>query len=67
MKNLYKLIWNHMKGFALFWVILPLLTVLFPGTAVPVFAFVVLFSVFMGICDSLWLGEIPYDFDKGVE
>lgn len=60
MKNLYKWIWNHMKGFALFWVILPLLTALFPGTAVPVFSFVVLASVFMGICDSLWLDEVPY-------
>ena len=67
MKNLYIWIWNHMKSVAIFWIVLPLLTALFPGMAVPVFVFVVLASVFMGVGDTLWLAEIPYEFDKGVE
>lgn len=67
MKNLYTWIWNHMKSVAIFWIVLPLLTALFPGMAVPVFVFVVLASVFMGVGDALWLDEIPYEFDKGVE
>ena len=67
MKNLYKYLWNHMKAVAVFWIVLPLLTALFPGMAVPVFVFVVLSSVFFGVGDTLWLAEIPYEFDKGVE
>ncbi len=66
MKNLYIWIWNHMKSVAIFWIVLPLLTILFPGATVPVFVFVVLASVFMGVGDTLWLGEIPYEFDKEV-
>lgn len=60
MKNLYTWIWNHMKAVAIAWVVLPMMTIPFPGTAVPVFVFVVLASVFMGICDSLWIDEVPY-------
>lgn len=67
MKSLYKFIWNHMKAAAIVWIILPLLTALFPGMAVPVFVFVVLSSVFFGVGDTLWLAEIPYEFDKEVE
>jgi hypothetical protein len=56
-----------MKGVAIFWIVLPLLTALFPELAVPVFVFVVLSSVFFGVGDTLWLDEIPYEFDKEVE
>lgn len=67
MKNLYIWLWNHMKGVAIFWIVLPLMTALFPELAVSVFAFVVLSSVFFGVGDALWLDEIPYEFDKEVE
>ena len=67
MKNLYIWLWNHMKGVAVFWIVLPLMTALFPELAVSVFTFVVLSSVFFGIGDTLWLDEIPYEFDKEVE
>lgn len=67
MKNLYIWLWNHMKAVAIFWIVLPLMTALFPELAVSVFAFVVLSSVFFGVGDTLWLGEIPYEFDKDVE